>query len=1604
MVKVSIIIPVYNVAGYIRQCLDSIVNQTLLDIEVICVDDGSMDGSTDVLREYAAKDSRVKVVLCKHVNAGTARNSGMQVAAGEYIGFVDSDDWCELTLFEKAYAKAKSEGADVILWRHREVDETSGRIVREVTFGLPPGIVSPFKGTALKDKVFSTFNYAPWNRMVKRDFVWQNQFAFQQIERSNDVVFGCLVLASASRISVVDEVLYNYRMRGAGNLQSENGKTPLSIVESWKFLVEELIRRGLLETYRTGTALASMYCFMRTLSVLSEYENEYAALFNVLKRLFSEDVFFSTVKPEEITNDIMANALRMIRLSNTFSEFAIRQVDDVNKWMGKFYRDREQARKELGDMRTELPEIRKELSWTREELVTARRELSGIRDELVKLQREKAETAARARLPGVSLLLLSNGDTESRAAFERHVEELSVADFEIVDVPEMSEDMPERACKDYVAIVRANDRYVNEYALELLVNTARCKAADVVGGYTSESALRVADFVFRLTWLRENRDLFSILRAGERAFVAAAIARAGKHVIANRIYTEYIHPISSPLVSVVVPAYNAERYLERCVKSLVGQTHRNLEIILVDDGSTDSTGRMCDAWAARDGRIRVVHKLNGGLSSARNAGMCIANGKYIGFVDSDDYVDMEMFGHLAEILECHPRCDVAKCGVAVEYTYDVSDVELKFTQAYFKDSVCGAIRPGADIVYETDVCAVDKLYRVDFLRKNGLMFPEGVKNEDEAFFFEVFCRIRDCYYVPQCYYHYLRNPDGIMARQQKAADGGELPDALRVYAFVAELLKRENRQDLFGVLYRHMVGCVQRFIGTPIESAVSDGVARILWKTQAFYYADLTCRGDRQWVMSRVYELMNRVVSRRGVRTPMPEAWFPGTPPPQNRATEHPLVSFIVPVYNVEKYIANTLESLRRQTLTDFEIICIDDGSIDDSGKVLDLYSRIDSRIKVWHLDNAGVSRARNYGLEKAVGKYVAFVDGDDRLHARMAERTVLMAERDDLDVVMFDYRCFAYDTLKQLDHYWYLFRHLNDFPEDQVFSPTELENLPIYGSSCTYLWNREFLREADEVFPAIKLGEDLVWVLSVFAKVRRMRILNVPFYEYRRGNPASAVARLQTRESDAPVLALKGLASVLDKLPNRNSRAGFLRRMISDILFYGEKMPKARIWLQEEGFEAFGGIEYLEHVCSAHTARIKALAKRDVLDPSMDIEYFIQQAPPKIQRLMHEAVVARKDTVKDMIIVCGQLNSTTNEPIDSWTFFRWLQDHGIPCRYVVWREHCMIKRMRADNGLKDVILLSGNGVDDFEFIEKCRELLPRLNAVVMENTALNPLTWRYFHMLKDCSYVFMQHGPTFWKMSPKHISSFAVANYVNVSSEAEKKFLEKYVPEHWETGRRPKYFIAGLPRWDLLRDESETEREKVIFFMPTWRATFNSGMDSIAKSAYFSGVRALVSEENLGRLKKRGLRLVMAAHHHLVNHVKDLDFNLPIELVPSSEVSYWIRHASICITDYSSVSFDFLFLNKPCIFWTPDRYDGLLRGDDYVEVVFAEHQGENMFNRVSSVEELMTMIEKYSDLKFALEPEKKDIANRYFACRKNVCERLYGQISAIDDKKGNER
>lgn len=177
--------------------------------------------------------------------------------------------------------------------------------------------------------------------------------------------------------------------------------------------------------------------------------------------------------------------------------------------------------------------------------------------------------------------------------------------------------------------------------------------------------------------------------------------------------------VGQPLVSVIVPIYNVAPYLSACIESIVSQTYQNLEILLVDDGSLDRSGKICDDYAEKDKRIKVIHKQNGGVSTARNSGMDAAAGEYLCFVDGDDYVMPDYVEYLLDL--CVRHC--AQISVSTEWftTFDARRLENKAEAVYTGEMAAEAI-----LCYRVPIGAYNKLFQRSFLEGNHLRFIEGV--------------------------------------------------------------------------------------------------------------------------------------------------------------------------------------------------------------------------------------------------------------------------------------------------------------------------------------------------------------------------------------------------------------------------------------------------------------------------------------------------------------------------------------------------------------------------------------------------------------------------------------------------------------------------------------------------------------------------------------------------------------------------------------------------------------------------------------------------------------------------------------------------------------
>ena len=220
--KVSVIIPVYNVEAYLRQCLDSVIKQTLEEIEIICVDDGSTDSSLEILKEYAAKDKRITVLKQKNLHAGVARNAGLAVARGEYLSFLDSDDFFELNMLEEMYQKASNCHADFCIC-HVKIYNMNQGTTEKCSWGLKDEMIPSkevFSVQDLSDYIFQFNQGWVWDKIYKKDFVLGNDIRFQSLRSSNDVYFSFSNLSLAKRIVVCPSYLMTHRLHVKGSLEN----------------------------------------------------------------------------------------------------------------------------------------------------------------------------------------------------------------------------------------------------------------------------------------------------------------------------------------------------------------------------------------------------------------------------------------------------------------------------------------------------------------------------------------------------------------------------------------------------------------------------------------------------------------------------------------------------------------------------------------------------------------------------------------------------------------------------------------------------------------------------------------------------------------------------------------------------------------------------------------------------------------------------------------------------------------------------------------------------------------------------------------------------------------------------------------------------------------------------------------------------------------------------------------------------------------------------------------------------------------------------------------------------------------------------------------
>lgn len=548
--KVSVIIPVYNAEKYLEQCVNSVRSQTLRDIEIICVDDGSTDRSLEILHRLAAEDDRIQVLQQKNQYAGVARNNGMTAATGEYYMFLDADDFFEPELLELLYEKGRQLEADVVLCDFDRYDERSGKF-EYMSWSLSKRHIKeqPFNSSTYPEDIFQVISLEPWNKMVSARFAAKHGLRFQALPRANDVFFTMMSMALAERIAAVDKVLVHYRVGMSTNLQARNHLSPTAFCE---------------------------------------------ALEAVQRRLEAEGLFDS--------------------LWRSFAENALSQM-------------------------------------------------------VYSLRKLSASPAAYRTL----------------AAWIRN-----------------------KYLEQFAVLRGMNEHCLNESAAKELIS------------------------------LMENQPLQPL------ELTSLPTDESGER----------------PCVSVIIPVYNVKKYLAECLDSIVGQTLRNIEILCVDDGSTDGSAEILEAYAQKDPRIRILPQSNSGVSVARNTGLLAARGEYLYCLDSDDVLAAEALETAYQVSRAN-RLDILYFDFL--RFYDDGSEGKPVERRNLSDvrdgvSFCRTLKDRREYLG----VVWTQLYSRSFLEANHLRFYPGIIHEDELFVFTALMKAQRVSHIPRVFYRHRVRENSIM--------------------------------------------------------------------------------------------------------------------------------------------------------------------------------------------------------------------------------------------------------------------------------------------------------------------------------------------------------------------------------------------------------------------------------------------------------------------------------------------------------------------------------------------------------------------------------------------------------------------------------------------------------------------------------------------------------------------------------------------------------------------------------------------------------------------------------------------------------------------------
>lgn len=589
-------------------------------------------------------------------------------------------------------------------------------------------------------------------------------------------------------------------------------------------------------------------------------------------------------------------------------------------------------------------------------------------------------------------------------------------------------------------------------------------------------------------------------------------------------------------VSVIIPVYNASEYLKECLDSLLSQTLENIEVICVDDGSTDQSLKLLNDYSRQDGRVIVLEQKNQYAGAARNRGLTIARGEYVIFLDADDFFDPQML-ELACASGDEHESDLVLFGFR---RYDDKNgklndrIELPRPDLRPKKDVFSAEDIPDDIFRITTPAPWTKLFRHSFISQTGLQFQTLPNSNDLYFTLSALALAKRISVVDQALTFYRVN-------MASSTQGQKHKDPCCFLQAVDALYHELKKHGIYSLVERGFHSLALSTTCYNLSTIQTDASRyRILdaLSSPLFQQFDLLDH-DREFYANQVtYEHATMVSSAIAQYKRIqalkvvsePELIVP------YRGKQPILVSVIIPVYNTEHYLGHTLASICRQSLKDIEIICINDGSTDNSLDSLKQWAAQDDRISVYSKSNAGLSHTRNVGIHAARGSYVYFMDSDDILAENALEELYAKASREQLDIIYFDASTFFDDDELNDGFQVYSKTYARTRAYDQVYTGPELflamRNDKAYQpSACLQMLRRAFLLEKGLSFHVGIIHEDNGFTFASMLQAERVSHVQEAFFHRRMRRDSIMTSSVAFKNAYGYFVAYQDMISVYSKL-----------------------------------------------------------------------------------------------------------------------------------------------------------------------------------------------------------------------------------------------------------------------------------------------------------------------------------------------------------------------------------------------------------------------------------------------------------------------------------------